>query len=67
MLAYGESYSLKGTTTTKNIDIPLQMKNVIDKAEEESFLNYHCDDEPAIIADSCIVTLSFGSKKKNHI
>ena len=24
-------------------------------AEEESFLNHHCDDEPAIVADSCIV------------
>ena len=33
-------------------------------AEEESFLNHHCDDEPAIVADSCIVTLSFGGKRK---
>ena len=33
-------------------------------AEEESFLNHHCDDEPAIVADSCIVTLSFGGQRK---
>ena len=88
VLAYGESYSYNGSRVQQqNTDIPLQIKNVIDKAVEqlnlsytpnavlinhfpataaevESFLNHHCDDEPAIVADSCIVTLSFGGKRK---